>query len=110
VREVIGGLPPPTFYQRGLKPKDITFHPNHWTMNPRSPKFRNGMQGSGRSFKKLAWDKPSYTVAYGNREVHIHPEGKRLLSASVAMLYQQFPTKTCAVSFIETFSACFGLY
>lgn len=91
VRDVIGGLPRPTFYRRGLKPRDIPFHPNHWTMNPLSPKFRNGIFGNGRSFKKLDWKKPSYTVAYGNREIHVHPDGHRRLSVLEAMLLQGFP-------------------
>jgi endonuclease III len=84
-------LPDPTFFRRGLNPEAIAFHPNHWTMNPRSPKFRNGMHGNGRSFKKLAWNKPSFTVAYGNREIHIHPRGRRRLSVFEAMLLQGFP-------------------
>ena len=44
-----------------------------------------------RSFKTLRWDEPSYTVSYGNREVHIHPSGKRRLSAFEAMQLQGFP-------------------
>lgn len=39
----------------------------------------------------LAWDKPSCTVAYGNREVHVHPTGTRRLSVYEAMLLQGFP-------------------
>jgi len=92
VRDVIGGLPDPLLFSRGIRRKDIPFHPNHWTMYPRSAKFRKGMHGNGRSFKRLAWDKPSYTVAYGNREIHIHPDGKRRLSVLEAMLLQGFPS------------------
>lgn len=91
VGAVIRDLPPPAFYDRNLKPANIPFHPNHWTMVPRSQKFRNGMHGSGRSFKRLHWDKPSFTVAYGNREIHVHPEGTRRLSILEAMLLQGFP-------------------
>lgn len=100
VREAIGNLPEPVFFKRELSPEDIPFHANHWTMNPRSPKFRGEIQGSGRSFKKLAWDKPSFTVAYGNREIHIHPNGKRRLSILEAMLLQGFP---------ETYRICGSL-
>ncbi len=92
VRDVIGGLPDPVLFSRGIRREDIPFHPNHWTMYPRSEKFRKGMHGNGRSFKRLAWDRPSYTVAYGNREIHIHPEGKRRLSVFEAMLLQGFPS------------------
>ena len=90
-RQVIGTLPAPMFYQRGLKPKDIAYHPNHWTMNPRSAKFRRKIHSNGRSFRRLRWDRPSYTVAYGNREIHVHPSGKRRLSVLEAMLIQGFP-------------------
>lgn len=63
VREVLAGLPKPTFYHRNLAPEDITFHPNHWAMNPRSAKFQNGVNSDGRSFLRLKWNKPSFTVA-----------------------------------------------
>jgi DNA (cytosine-5)-methyltransferase 1 len=39
----------------------------------------------------LSWDKPSWTVAYGNREIHIHPSGTRRLSVYEAMLLQGLP-------------------
>src|SRR5262249_52318040 len=84
VRSKIGKLPPPKFYERGLRPRDIAHHPNHWTMQPKSKKFTNAKlepgQNAGRSFRVLSWDKPSWTVAYGHREIHIHPSGKRRLS------------------------------
>ena len=38
----------------------------------------------------LEWGKPSWTVADGHREVHIHPSGKRRLSIYEAMLLQGF--------------------
>ncbi|GAA5478435.1 hypothetical protein Hhel01_01935 [Haloferula helveola] len=64
-------------------------------MMPKSAKFTDGslVQGAswGRSFRVLSWDKPSWTVAYGNREIHIHPSGKRRLSVFEAMLLQGFP-------------------
>src|SRR5262249_29492696 len=75
VREAIAHLPRPTFFRRGLTASRIPVHPNHWTMKPRSPKFTNGVAGNGRSFRMLKWDKPSLTVAYGNREIHVHPDG-----------------------------------
>ena len=95
VRETIGEVPDPAFFRRGMRPEDIPLHPNHWCMNPKSPKFANGSlkEGyfSGRSFKTLAWDTPSITVSYGHREVHVHPSGKRRLSVFEAMRLQGFP-------------------
>jgi len=44
----------------------------------------------GRCFRVLNWDRPSWTVAYGHREVHIHPNGHRRLSVYEAMLLQGF--------------------
>ena len=64
-------------------------------MQPRSPRFTNGTlkegQITGRPFRVLSWDKPSWTVAYGHREVHVHPSGKRRLSVYEAMMLQGFP-------------------
>lgn len=96
VRAAIGDLPNPTLFERHLKPEDIAFHPNHWCMRPKSAKFTTPgalKQGDGRnrSFKTLAWDAPSLTVAYGHREVHVHPDCGRRLSVYEAMLLQGFP-------------------
>lgn len=93
VRDAIVGLPEPTYFNRSLQPSDISFHPNHWTMNPRSLKFKQSHNKNGRSFRKLAWDKPSWTVAYGHREIHVHPKGKRRLSVFEAMKLQSFPDR-----------------
>ncbi|MBA7481012.1 Modification methylase HaeIII [subsurface metagenome] len=97
VAEAIRGLPEPRYFERNLKPNDIPFHPNHWTMNPKSKKFLNGSlvegHNGGRSFRVLSWNKPSWTVAYGNREIHIHPSGKRRLSIYEAMQLQGFPQR-----------------
>jgi len=94
VREMIGKLPPPVFFERGMRGKDVPFHPNHWCLKPKSKKFFNGFlkEGDvkGRPFRVLEWGKPSWTVAYGHREVHIHPSGKRRLSIYEAMLLQGF--------------------
>jgi endonuclease III len=96
VREAISTLPTPTFYSRVLKPSDIPFHRNHWTMQPVSKRFKRpkGAKGAknsdGRSFWRLHWNKPSRTVAYGNREIHIHPNGRRRLTVLEAMLLQGF--------------------
>ncbi|MCA8003168.1 DNA cytosine methyltransferase [Burkholderia metallica] len=96
VRQAFAELPEPTYFQRNLKPEDIPYHPNHWCMQPKSPKFTNpgalveGMR-SHRSFKTLSWDEPSITVAYGHREVHVHPACHRRLSVFEAMLLQGFP-------------------
>jgi DNA (cytosine-5)-methyltransferase 1 len=97
VRNKLEKLPEPKYYQRGMSRSDIPFHPNHWAMRPRSSKFTDGSLKSnckwGRSFFVLDWDKPSRTVAYGNREVHIHPNRHRRLSVYEAMLLQGFPAK-----------------
>lgn len=94
VRDKIYGLPEPVFYRKDLSQDDIPFHPNHWCMNPKSEKFKNGVMkpgtAVGRCFRVLSWDKPSWTVAYGNREVHVHPNGRRRLSILEAMLLQGF--------------------
>lgn len=95
VREKIGDLPEPVLFRRGLREEDISHHPNHWAMAPRSWKFRDPSYHfsgrKGRSFRVLQWDAPSQTVAYGHREVHIHPGGRRRLSVYEAMLLQGFP-------------------
>lgn len=92
VRSAIGFLPKPALYARGVV---SDYHPNHWCMQPKSPKFTDGtlVQGRsiGRSFKTLGWDKQSYTVSYGHREVHVHPDCNRRLSVLEAMLLQGFP-------------------
>lgn len=93
VREAIGELAEPIFFQRNIDPLCIPLHPNHWTMRPKSPKFKNPQlnYAGGRSFRKLAWDEPSPTIAFGHREIHIHPSGHRRLSIYEAMLLQGFP-------------------
>jgi DNA (cytosine-5)-methyltransferase 1 len=91
VRQAIGALPPPAYFKRNIQLKDIPYHRNHWTMNPKSDKFNNGWNGNGRSFRKLSWDLPSWTVAYGNREIHIHPNGRRRITIFEAMMLQGFP-------------------
>lgn len=95
IRDVIGGLIEPVRFARGSTRKVSDFHPNHWCMNPRSPRFTNGtlMAGKtvGRSLRRLSWDRPSWTAAYGHREVHVHPDGHRRLSVYEAMLLQGFP-------------------
>lgn len=97
VRQVLGGLPDPVYFSRDLTADSIPFHPNHWCMRPRSTKFlnghltRNGNGNKGRPFRVLDWDSVSRTVAYGHREVHVHPSGKRRLSVYEAMLLQGFP-------------------
>ncbi len=95
VDQVIADLPPPTFYAKNLKPDQVPYHRNHVAMVPRSQKFKDGTlkpgHGRGLSFKVLSWDSPSFTVAYGHNEVHIHPDGRRRLSIYEAMLLQGFP-------------------
>lgn len=93
VRSAIGGLPEPAFFARSLTAESVPFHPNHWTMRPISKRFADPstLNATGRSFKRLDWDKPSPTVAYGHREIHVHPEGTRRLSIFEAMRLQGFP-------------------
>lgn len=95
VSDAIANLPEATFFKRGLTPEKIAHHPNHWCMVPKSRKFTDGSlspgKGFGRSFKMLDWDRPSFTVSYGHREVHVHPNGHRRLSIFEAMLLQGFP-------------------
>ena len=92
VRDAIGELPNPKFFSRDLDEKDIPYHPNHWTMNPVSPRFKSKAAAhGGRCFKRLSWRKPSPTIAFGHREIYVHPNGKRRLSIFEAMLLQGFP-------------------
>lgn len=92
VRDALEGLTRPTMFARNLKAEDIALHPNHWTMNPRSPRFQQGRANwSGRSFRRLDWDQPCPTIAFGHREIHVHPDGDRRLSILEAMLLQGFP-------------------
>lgn len=91
VRDAIGNLPEATLFEKGLRAEQIPFHPNHWTMRPRSRRFSKDLVSTGRSLVRLDWDKPSRTVAYGHREIHVHPSGLRRLSIYEAMLLQGFP-------------------
>jgi DNA (cytosine-5)-methyltransferase 1 len=95
VRDAIAGLPEPIYNAPGLDPETFPEHPNHWCLVPRSSKFADAKleegQMYGRSFRTLYWDEPSWTVAYGHREVHVHPLGHRRLSIYEAMLLQTFP-------------------
>lgn len=95
VKEAIAGLPEPVFFSPQLDSDSFPVHPNHWTLNPKSRKFSDGTLAKsgkfGKSFAVLDWDKPSLTVAYGHREVHVHPSGTRRLSVFEAMLLQGFP-------------------
>jgi DNA (cytosine-5)-methyltransferase 1 len=93
IREAIGALAEPAYFQRALEPSSIPVHPNHWTMMPKSSRFDNPKSNppSGRSFRRLIWEAPSPTIAFGHREIHIHPNGHRRLSIYEAMLLQGFP-------------------
>lgn len=95
VKAVLDGLPEPVHFSKDADPGSFPHHRNHWCMVPKSPRFANGSLKTGdssrRSFKTLGWLKPSITVAYGHREVHVHPGGHRRLSIYEAMLLQGFP-------------------
>jgi DNA (cytosine-5)-methyltransferase 1 len=91
VRQTLEHLPEATYFSRKVTADQIPFHPNHWTMQPKSAKFKFPLSRStGRSFRRLDWDEPSKTVAYGNREIHVHPNGHRRVSVLEAMLLQGF--------------------
>lgn len=96
VADAIRHLPRPVLFERGRTGGKKEVHPNHWCMQPKSKRFFDGSLKEGdwshRCFKTLAWDKPSITVSYGHREVHVHPEGNRRLSVYEAMLLQGFPS------------------
>ncbi len=95
VLAAIGGLKEPTHFVRGVDMSANEVHVNHWCMSPKSPKFSQpgGVKPGvkGRSFKMLEWGAPSIAVAYGHREVNVHPSGRRRLSVYEAMLLQGFP-------------------
>jgi len=100
VKDAIGDLDEPVHYSRGLTRQEVeeeADHPNHWCMRPKSEKFDEDNDFlepgviKGRSFRTLAWDEPSLTVAYGHREVHVHPSTNRRLSILEAMRLQSFP-------------------
>ncbi|EIK59557.1 DNA cytosine methyltransferase [Pseudomonas lactis] len=94
VRDVISDLPEPVYLSSNLVAESIPYHQNHWTSRPKSKRFETGiMPVGGRSFIQLDWTKPSRTVAYGNREIHVHPNGKRRLSIYEALQLQGFPFK-----------------
>jgi DNA (cytosine-5)-methyltransferase 1 len=93
VNQAIGSLKDPVYFKRGLQPNEIPIHPNHWTMQPKSARFGKiePKTNEQRSFKRLDWDSPSRTIAFGHREIHVHPNGHRRLSIYEAMLLQGFP-------------------
>ncbi|MGH3428832.1 MAG: DNA cytosine methyltransferase [Terriglobales bacterium] len=96
VRGAIGGLEEPVRFLPNLDPGTFPHHRNHWCMRPKSKKFTTEgalVPGNGhhRSFKTLSWSSPSPTVAYGHREVHVHPDCRRRLSVFEALRLQGFP-------------------
>ena len=94
LRDAIGHLEEPVFFERNLDPLAIPTHPNHWTMHPRSPRFSESPASwrSGRSFRRTFWEKASPTIAFGHREIYVHPNCTRRLSIYEAMLLQGFPS------------------
>jgi DNA (cytosine-5)-methyltransferase 1 len=95
VADAIRGLPKPLFFTRQLNGRKHPLHPNHWCMYPKSARFDGSLEldPRKRSFRVLQWEQPSYTVAYGHREVHVHPSRRRRLSVFEAMLLQGFPRR-----------------
>jgi len=108
VKSAISGLVSPVYFHKGLNPSKFPVHPNHWTMVPKSKKFSEpaplNLRKTVRSFRRLHWDEPSYTVAYGHNEIHIHPGGRRRLSIYEAMLLQGFPSGKKGYRLIGGFS------
>lgn len=108
VQAVLENLPEPLLFKRGTIKEQIPYHPNHWAMFPKSRRFYDGSLTSnskhGRSFRVLKGNKPSWTVAYGNREVHIHPKCHRRLSVYEAMLLQGLPKKSKEFELLGTLS------
>lgn len=93
LREAIGHLGEPVFFEPKLNSALFPIHPNHWTMHPRSPRFSESPTAwrAGRSFRRTFWAKASPTIAFGHREIYVHPRCKRRLSIYEAMLLQGFP-------------------
>lgn len=95
IKDVLRNLPEPAFCRPKPDPETVPYHPNHIAMVPRSKRFRDGSMptrnSNGLSFKVLDWDAPSYTVAYGHNEIHVHPSRHRRLSVYEAMRLQGFP-------------------
>ena len=95
IEGVLRNLPEPAFCRPKPDPEAVPYHPNHVAMVPRSKRFTDGSlptgNGRGLSFKVLTWGAPSYTVAYGNNEIHVHPGCHRRLSIYEAMRLQGFP-------------------
>jgi DNA (cytosine-5)-methyltransferase 1 len=66
---------------------------NHYTLQPKTNNIKRAVAGeyTQKSFKRLFWDRPSFTACYGNNEVHIHPELHRRLTVREAARIQTFP-------------------
>lgn len=66
---------------------------NHYSLSPKTNNISKAIAGEyiQKSFKRLFWDKPSFTACYGNNEVHIHPEEHRRLTVREAARIQTFP-------------------
>jgi site-specific DNA-cytosine methylase len=61
-----------------------------WYPNPRTSRPLEHWCRGQRAVEAFGrWTGP--TVAYGNREVHVHPSGRRRLSVYEALLLQGFP-------------------
>jgi DNA (cytosine-5)-methyltransferase 1 len=77
VQDAIKSFPDPVFFSEVKNNSKNPFHQNHWCMTPKSKRFFDGSLkeggSSGRSFKTLAWDRPSLAVSYGHREVCLAP-------------------------------------
>ncbi len=66
---------------------------NHYSLSPKTNNISKAIAGEyvQKSFKRLFWDKPSFTACYGNNEVHIHPSEHRRLTVREAARIQTFP-------------------
>lgn len=66
---------------------------NHYSLSPKTNNISKAIAGEyiQKSFKRLFWEKPSFTACYGNNEVHIHPTDHRRLTVREAARIQTFP-------------------
>lgn len=97
-----GYLPPPNnIYlhltaEHWFKSNDVDNHPNskhHFIPRAALPKFQVVEEGDTdkKSYKRLHRWRYSPTAAYGNNEVHLHPNKARRLSAAESLAIQSMP-------------------
>jgi DNA (cytosine-5)-methyltransferase 1 len=102
-------LPRDLTVQHWFDRNDVENHPNGdmW-FNPQSDKFHTVAEGDvkKKSFKRLHRWRYSPTAAYGNNEVHLHPNEPRRISVAEALAIQSLPADYQLPEDM-TLSACF---